>query len=81
VSGGSSGTGGAFVDCAERAEGLRLDGADVILENCAVTCAPCSLRDLLVARRAPSEADLEEVVDLLFLPLVALRQDRPARHA
>ncbi|MFJ4839864.1 TetR/AcrR family transcriptional regulator [Streptomyces sp. NPDC088746] len=34
------------------------------------------LYDLLMARRTPSEADLEEIVDLLFLPLVALRRNR-----
>ncbi|MFJ6850913.1 TetR/AcrR family transcriptional regulator C-terminal ligand-binding domain-containing protein [Streptomyces sp. NPDC091271] len=39
------------------------------------------LHDLLMARRTPSEADLEEVVGLPFLPLVALRQDRRVRGA
>ncbi|MFD6276352.1 TetR/AcrR family transcriptional regulator C-terminal ligand-binding domain-containing protein [Streptomyces sp. NPDC060209] len=30
------------------------------------------LHEILMAHRTPSEADLEEVVDLLFLPLVRL---------
>ncbi|MFB7306810.1 TetR/AcrR family transcriptional regulator [Streptomyces sp. NPDC056192] len=34
------------------------------------------LHELLMARRAPSDADLEEIVDLLFLPLVMLQQGR-----
>ncbi|MEU1369143.1 TetR/AcrR family transcriptional regulator [Streptomyces sp. NPDC005803] len=32
------------------------------------------LHELLMARRTPSDADLEEIVDLLFLPLVMLQQ-------
>jgi AcrR family transcriptional regulator len=32
------------------------------------------LHELLTARRTPSDADLKEIVDLLFLPLVRLQQ-------
>ncbi|MGW6093037.1 TetR/AcrR family transcriptional regulator [Streptomyces sp. NPDC055157] len=32
------------------------------------------LHELLMARRTPSDADLEEIVDLLFLPLVTLQK-------
>ncbi|MFD5872679.1 hypothetical protein [Streptomyces sp. NPDC060322] len=36
------------------------------------------LHELPVARRTPSDALLEEIVDLLFLPLVMLQKDRRA---
>lgn len=34
------------------------------------------LHELLMARHTPSDADLEEIVDLLFLPLVMLQKGR-----
>ncbi|WP_405691923.1 hypothetical protein [Streptomyces sp. NBC_01185] len=36
------------------------------------------LHELSVARRTPSDALPEEIVDLLFLPLVMLQKDRRA---
>lgn len=52
----------------------EIDSAAALPDRLVALPVVLVLHEILMARRTPSDADLEEIVDLLFLPLVMLQK-------
>lgn len=55
----------------------EVDAAEPLPDRLVTLPVVLVVHDLFMARRTPTEADLEEIVDRLFLPLVMDRRGRP----